>query len=138
MKKIHPYLAFQGTCEEALNFYVSALGGEITSIMRFTEMPGDTPPGMENNILHAEFNADGIYFMASDGMPDHPHVVGNNINLSIDLPTEEEQTAMFNRLAEGGTITMPLSDTFWGARFGMLVDKFGINWMLNVDKPQPS
>ncbi|MEM7369606.1 MAG: VOC family protein [Bacteroidota bacterium] len=136
MKQLQPYLAFQGKCEEALNFYVSALGGEIVSVMRFSEAPNEMPPELSNNILHAVFKAGQIAFMASDGMPDHPHVVGNNINLSIDLDTEEEQTQVFDKLAEGGTVTMPLNDTFWGSRFGMLVDKYGINWMLSVEKPK--
>ena len=136
MKKLIPYLAFDGNCEEVLNFYAACLGGEVTSMMRFSDAPNETPPGSENKVMHAEFHADGITFMASDTMPHFEHVVGSNITLSIDLATEDEQTAIFDKLADGGNVQMPLDNTFWGSRFGMLTDKYGINWMLSVEKKQ--
>ena len=87
-----------------------------------------------NKIMHAEFNADGIYFMASDGMPGQIAQAGNQISLSIALNDETEQTKLFNNLSLGGNIIMPLQDTYWEARFGILIDKYDITWMLNVEK----
>jgi len=131
MKQLNVYLAFPGTCEEALNFYKTCLDGEIVSISRFGESPVETPEAYKQKIMHAEFKADGIFFMASDGMPGQPVPPGDMVSLSINLTDAQEQETIFNRLAEGGKVTMPLETTFWGAVFGMVTDKFGIHWMLN-------
>lgn len=136
MKKLDVYLFFAGRCEEALNFYKDSIGGEIKSMQTFGDAPGDTDPAMEDKIMHAEFRAGDIYFMASDGMSDEQMNPGNAITLSISLDDEAEQERIFNKLAEGGEVTMELQDTFWGARFGQLTDKFGIRWMMNCQKEQ--
>jgi PhnB protein len=84
--------------------------------------------------MHSEFRSEGIHFMAADGMPGKPSEVGKNIALALGFDTETEQTKAYEALVEGGDASMPLHDAFWGARFGMLTDKFGIQWMLNCDK----
>jgi PhnB protein len=133
MKQLNVYLAFPGTCEEALNFYKTCFGGEITSMQRFGDSPVESSEEHKQKIMHAEFKADGMFFMASDGMPGQPVPSGEMVTLSINLTDGAEQERIFNSLAEGGKVTMPLGETFWGAVFGMVTDKFGIPWMLNRD-----
>ncbi|MDR9416609.1 MAG: VOC family protein [Gracilimonas sp.] len=134
MKTITPYLFFPGNCEKAMNFYKECLNGEITALQRFgeTEMPVDDDH--KQKIMHGELKADGITIMFSDGAPHKEITDGNNVQLSINLDSEEEQDRIFDALADGGKITMPLEITFWGARYGMVTDKFGIRWMLNCEK----
>jgi PhnB protein len=131
MKNLNVYLNFPGNCEEALHFYQGCFGGEILSMKRFGDSPMESPEAHKQRIMHAEFKAEGIYFMASDTMPDDESTGGNVVQLSINLTDATEQEQLFKRLSEGGTVLMPLQDTFWGAAFGMLTDKFGIRWMLN-------
>ena len=133
MKNSQVYLFFSGHCEEALHFYQGCFDGEITRLSRFKEgnLP-NVPAHYEDKIMHAEFTSKYIDFMASDGQIDQT-IVGNNIQLSLGFDSTEEQAAVFKKLVQGGDITMPLEDTFWGARFGMLKDKFGIHWMLNCE-----
>lgn len=89
---------------------------------------------LKDRVLHAEFKSDHIEFMAADSGHKQKVNFGNHISLSINLYDEDEQTAIFNKLSEGGKVHMPLENTFWGARFGMVEDKFGVNWMLNVNQ----
>lgn len=131
MRILNLYLTFNGQCEEALNFYRGALGGDVVSLQRFGDVPGDTPPEHANRVMHAEFRSGDMYLMASDSMPGQPVSPGTNVTLSINLDDQTEQHDIFNKLAAGGQVTMPLQETFWGAEFGMLTDKFGVNWMLN-------
>lgn len=132
-----PYIMFNGTCEEALNFYAKALNGQIKDLMRFEGTPAENMSADKNKVMHSHFVADGIFFMASDGNEGNAAAGGGaQVHMSINCSTEEELNNAFNGLAEGAKITMPLNDTFWGAKFGMLTDKFGINWMFNYDKPR--
>lgn len=131
MKKLNVYLTFPGTCEAALQFYKNCLGGEILSLQRFGDSPTDSAEEHKNRIMHAEFKSEDIYFMASDSMPEHPTTAGNMIQMSLNLDDAKEQETIFNKLAEGGQVLMPLQDTFWNASFGMLMDQFGVHWMLN-------
>ena len=135
--QLHPYLNFGGDCETALNFYKTALDGEIVGLMRFGDSPMDLHEDDKNRVMHATFNfGDGSSFMASDSMPGQPRAVGSNITMSIGTSDLAATEKYFNQLANGGTITMPLEDTFWAARFGMLTDKFGVNWMFNCELPK--
>ncbi|MET4105572.1 VOC family protein [Hymenobacter sp. UYP22] len=130
-----PYLTFNGTCRAAMQFYHECLGGELL-IQTFAGTPAaeHMPDGAEHNVLHSSLKADGFLLMASDtGM--EPVVQGNSVSLSINCFGPEEIADKFLKLSAGGTVTMPLQDTFWGATFGMFTDQFGINWMLNYDKP---
>lgn len=131
MKQLNVYLAFPGNCEQALHFYKDCLGGEIVSLQRFGDTPVDSPEEHKQKVMHAEFRAGDIFFMASDGRPDEALTPGDMIHLSINLTDAAEQEAIFSKLSAGGRVDMPLQDTFWGACFGMLTDKYGIRWMLN-------
>ena len=144
MAKINPYLYFLGNAEEAFNFYKSVFGGEFAMLQRFGSMP--TQEGCEElsaadkeKIMHVALPiSDGHVLMATDAIGEHANdaVFGNNISLSISADSKEEADKIFNGLANGGTVTMPIGDTFWGAYFGMCKDKFGIQWMVNFDYPQ--
>ncbi len=131
--KIEPYLHFGGNCEEVMNFYKSIFGGEL-EISRFSDFAGpdqapqDTPEG----IMHSTLKSDGLCFMASDGMPGMTQVVGDNISMSISGDDEVQLTGFFNGLSNGGKVTLPLAKQMWGDTFGMLKDKYGIHWMINI------
>jgi PhnB protein len=131
---VTPYIMFNGNCEEGLNFYVKALRGRIRSLQRFE---GSTVEAMEKDkckVLHAVFEADGCTFMASDSGEGGTALSKNGmVHLSLNFTDPDEQKRVFAALSEGAIVGMPLQDTFWGARFGMLTDKFGVNWMLNCE-----
>jgi PhnB protein len=132
---LEPYLVFGGHCEEALNFYKQVFNGEIEGISRWSEMPKDvarTPvtPETANRVMHANFKSPGVSFMASDGMPDKTYGEGP-ISLSVTATDLAEAERVFNALASGGNVELPMQDMFWGAKFGMLTDKFGIDWMVS-------
>jgi PhnB protein len=135
-RTIEPYLFFNGRCEEAIEFYRKALGAEVEMMMRNNESPepqpaGTLPPGFENKILHASFRIGQTRVMASDGCS--PEGAGfQGFSLSLSVPGEAEADRAFKALGAGGKIKMPLTKTFWSPRFGMLEDRFGIGWMINV------
>jgi PhnB protein len=144
MAKINPYLNFKGNTEEAFNFYKSVFGGEFAMLQRFGEMP--TQEGCEEmsaadkeKIMHVALPiSEGHVLMATDAVGEHAErlSVGNSISLSVGADSKAEADSIFNGLSAGGTVTMPIADTFWGAYFGMCQDKFGIGWMVNYDYPQ--
>ncbi len=136
MKTLHPYLTFSGNCEEAMHFYKEALGAEIVEFRRFDEMDPSLPAEQQKLVMHANLVIEGINFMLSDAMPDQLDKLstGSNFTLTIDLDSEDEQSKLFEALSQGGQITMPLMDTAWNARFGMLIDKYGFSWSFNCDK----
>ena len=135
MKKLIPYIAFGSDCEEALNFYKDVFGGEIKNLMRYSDGPKEYQSEENlNRIMHSEFHADGFTLMAADEMRPKESWAGTRVSLSIDFDDPEEQNKVCEKLSECGNGTMPLQDTFWGARFAILSDKFGISWMLNHDK----
>ena len=134
MKSLNPYLTFNGDCAEAMNYYKNILGGELR-IQRFGDVPDQSTVETADLIMHSELIVDNIHIMASDTMPGQKVDFGNNITLNISLTDEAEQTRIYEALVAGGRVTMPLQNTFWGARFGMLVDKFGNSWMLNCNQP---
>jgi PhnB protein len=133
---IQPYLFFGGRCEEAIEFYRSAIGAEVQMVMRYKESPeppppGMVPPGWENKIMHASFRIGETMLMGSDGRCEgQPSFEG--FSLSIVVPDEQTAESVFNALAEGGNVTMPLEKTFWAPKFGMLEDRFGVGWMVSV------
>lgn len=132
---LHPYLSFPGTCREAMTFYKDCLGGEL-EIMTFEGSPIEIPPGAENNVLHCILTRPGIVLMASDTMPGDRHVNGTNVSLSLNCESRSQADEFFGKLGTGGTVTMPMQNTFWGAYFGMVTDKYGTHWMFNYDKPR--
>ena len=132
---IQPYLFFNGCCEEALEFYRTALGAQVDMLMLYKDSPepmppGKLPPGFEKKVMHATFRIGGTTLMASDGCEEGAKF--NGFSLSLAVPTEEEADRAFAALADGGQVKMPLAKTFWSPRFGMLTDRFGISWMINV------
>jgi PhnB protein len=130
MKTLSPYLSFGGDAETALNFYADAFGGKVTELKRFSEAP-QMPHPNKNEVLHGRVESEAIRIMASDGKKDQPS--GGRISLSLEFTDNAELDRVFAKLSAGGTVTMPVAQQFWGARFGMLTDKFGIGWMLNCD-----
>ena len=135
MAQISPYLTFNGNCAEAMNFYKSVFGGELM-MQTFGQAPMESSEAEKERIMHANLTNGDLMLMASDGMPNQPVEAGSNVTLSVQCKSKEEQEKYFNALAEGGQITMPLQDTFWGAYFGMLTDKFGMHWMFNTEHKQ--
>jgi PhnB protein len=133
MKGFNPYLSFDGNCREALEYYKQCFNGEIVSMQTFGDSPMPAEGDLKNRIMHSIFKAGSIYFMASDSAPGQPVKSGNNVTLNIDFEDPVMQEKVFSKLAAGGRINMPLQETFWGAKFGMLTDKFGINWMVNCE-----
>ena len=137
MATTNTYLNFNGNCEEAFNFYKSALGGEFGNISRFGEMPKSddykVPETDMSKIMHISLPVGTSVLMGSDSCGDWAptFVQGNNFSVSITPESKQEADTIFNALSEGGQITTPLHNTFWGAYFGMITDKFGINWMVN-------
>ena len=131
--ELAPYLFFTGgKCEEALDYYKGILGGEITDISRWKDAPAEMqgPPGMGERIMHSTFTAPGVTFMASDSRPTTTYGDGP-ISLSIGTSDEAEAKRVFDALSKGGNVEVPLEKSFWGAMFGMLTDKYGIDWMVN-------
>ncbi len=134
MTGVMPYITFQGNCEEALNFYKECLGGEILYMGRYggSPMEGQAP---DDKVMHATLKVGDTHIMAADNMSPDPFAVGGNIALSVGTDDPDDAERMFKTLAEGGRVTMPIAETFWAERFGMLTDKFGIDWMVNCEKP---
>jgi PhnB protein len=134
--QVQSYLFFDGRCEEALDFYKSALGIKVDMLMRFKDnpepvKPGMCPPGAEDKVMHAAFRIGDSLVMASDGMAKgNPEFKG--FSLSVDAATEAEADKLFAALGQGGQVQMPLGKTFFSPRFGMVADKFGVSWMVIV------
>ena len=141
MASINPYLVFNGNCEEAFLFYQSVFGGEFPYIGKFKDMPpAEGNPALseedENKIMHVTLPiGDGSVLMGSDSNSASGEVAfGHNVSISINTESKEEADKLFSGLSAGGTVTMSMNQTFWGAYFGMFTDKFGIDWMVNFDE----
>ncbi|QJP14021.1 VOC family protein [Starkeya sp. ORNL1] len=131
---VQAYVMFNGRTEEAIEFYKKAVGAEVTALMRFRDAPEAPPPGMvpENwgdKVMHSSFKIGDAEVMASDGcQSDAEGFKGISLALSVKSPDEAER--VFNALAEGGEVTMPLAKTFFSSNFGTLADRFGVSWMV--------
>jgi PhnB protein len=132
--KLYPYLNFNGDCEEALHFYKNAFEGEIIQLGRYGESPMKSPEEIKDKIIHGRLKFGDVILMASDVMNKDQFNRSGDISLSLECETAEQLEQVFTKMSEGGKVTMPLQDQFWGARFGMLTDKFGIHWMFNCEK----
>lgn len=134
--QIEPYLFFDGNCETALQFYSQCLGGSIVALHRYegSPMEAQLPEAWKSKVMHATLEAEGHRFMASDRMPGQPFGGHAGFSMSVNIPKDPVRgEKVFKALAAGGMVTMPFATTFWGAHFGMLVDKFGVGWMVNCD-----
>jgi PhnB protein len=133
---VEPYLFFEGRCDEAIEFYKKALGAQVRMVMRYKESPDPPPPGMvppgsEDKVMHASFTVEGTTIMMSDGgVSGRPNFQG--FSLAVNVKRLEDTDRYFNALAEGGKVQMPLGKTFWSPRFGMVADRFGVQWMIGV------
>ena len=142
MATINPYLTFNGNCEEAFDFYKSAFGGEFREVARFKDMPitpvQEMPKNLLEKIMHISLPiSNETILMGSDANPMMGAItVGQHLSLSVNTAGKSEADKIFSSLSGGGNITMPIANTFWGAYFGMLVDRFGIIWMVNYDYPK--
>lgn len=138
MATINPYLNFMGRTEEAFSFYRSVFGGRFSIFQRFRDVPGGEKMSAsdQEKIMHISLPiGKHTVLMGTDALESMGQSIqaGNNFHISVSPESEEETDELFQKLAEGGEITMPLGKAFWGAYFGMLVDRFGIQWMLNFD-----
>ena len=133
--QLNPYLFFNGECEAAFKFYEQCLGGKIDAMMTYAESPEaeQTSPESRDRIMHAQLTVNDMALMGSDAPPDYfEKPQGFSVSLQFDDVVEAER--IFQAFAEKGTIKMPLQETFWAARFGVVVDRFGTPWMINCDR----
>lgn len=134
MKAIIPYITFKGETKEAVELYTSVFGGEVVEMHTYGSSEMEVAKEYKDQIMHAHFRSGDMNIMFSDAHErQDASVRGNAIALAVDFPEPELLDAAFAKLAEGGIISMPVQDTFWGARYGMLSDKFGIHWAFNHD-----
>jgi PhnB protein len=132
MKKLNPFLRFNdGKCKEAMNFYKDCLGGELEFMtVKGSPMEAQMPADKQEFIMHSTLSKDGFVLIGSDMMQDRA-TVGDHAGLSLDCESEEEIKTVFAKLSSGGEVFMPIEKQFWGALFGIVTDKYGVEWMLN-------
>lgn len=134
--QVNAYLSFRGDCEAAFTFYAECLGGTVGQLFRYagTSFMAEAPSGWENKIMHGSFSVGDQVFMGADSLPDkYEAPKGFTLSLHVDDTADAERA--FERLAAGGTVLMPLQKTFWAGRFGTLVDRFGMPWVINGGGP---
>ena len=133
--RLNPYIQFDGDAREAMEFYRDVLGGELV-INTFGEY-GSDDPATADKTMHAQLETDGGFtLMASDAAPGMEHRPGTNITISLSGEDGDELRGYWDKLADGGAVTMPLEKQMWGDEFGMLTDRFGIGWMVNIGQPR--
>lgn len=130
--QLNPYLSFRDNAREAMAFYHSVFGGTL-NVATFKEFNAAQDPSEEDLVMHAQLEGDnGITFMASDTPSRMEYRAGNNFNMSLSGDDEAALRGYFEKLADGGTVTMPMEKAIWGDTFGMCVDRFGVNWLVNI------
>lgn len=135
IKQLNPYLFFNGDAGEAIKLYERVLGAKVQNIQRYGDIPGNTPkPENKDRVIHAMLTIGPATVMISDETADSTVSKTTNVHVCMDFDDAADQAAKFEGLAQGGNVTMALHDTFWGARFGTLVDRYGIHWMFNCEK----
>jgi PhnB protein len=139
MSQLETYLTFNGNCAEAMRFYERTLGGKIETMMTHAESPmaAQASAADKNRIMHATIVIDGRRLMASDSMAGRPYAGMHGFSLSLGYPTAAEAKRVFDALAAGGQVQMPVDKTFWAEAFGMLVDRFGTPWMVSGGMQNP-
>jgi PhnB protein len=128
--KLNPYIIFNGTAESAIKLYESALGAKTENISRYGDVPG-AKITHTNLVMHAALHIGEGIVMISDAPPDRPVPVESNVEIALHFSEPDDMTKLFEALAAGGKVKMPIQDTFWGAKFGMLADAYGVSWMFN-------
>jgi PhnB protein len=141
MLAVNPYLNFNGTTEEAFNLYRKVFGGDFTMVQRFKDTPeaGKIPSDLGDKIMHIALPLGKNMLMGTDameGLGQGALTMGNNFYITIHAESKDEADKFFKGLSDGGKIELPMNDTFWGAYFGMLKDKYGVQWMISYDKNQ--
>ena len=136
MKSIVPYLIFDGNGREAMELYAKVFEAHL-DLVDASQMP-NCPEANKHKLMHARLHSGTVELMASDNLSDRPNMMGNNVWVSVDCASSAEQERFFSMLSDSGEVGMPLQDTFWGAHFGMLTDRFGVHWMFNLDQSQPA
>jgi PhnB protein len=134
--QINPYLSFNGQCETAFKFYEKVLGGQILMMMKYGDSPmaAQSPPETKNHVMHARLIVGSTLLMGSDAPPQmYEAMKGISVTLGVEKAADADR--IFAALAEKATVTMPIQETFWAERFGMLVDQFGTPWMINCERP---
>jgi PhnB protein len=138
IKKLNPYLNFNGTADKAIKLYETALGARTEHVMRFGDVAGiKTEPQHKDRIMHALLRIGEGVIMLSDSMPGVSVSPGGSVQVTLDFDDPADMGRKFEALSAGGQVTFPLHDAFWGAKFGMLTDAFGIQWMFNCDVKKP-
>ncbi len=133
MPQINAYLAFDGDCADAMRFYERTLGGTLEALIAGKDTPiaAELPPGAGDRIVHARLVIDGQVLMAGDAMGDKPFEGAKGFSMALTYPTVADAARVFEALADGGQVLMPLAATFWAETFGMVVDRFGTPWLVN-------
>ena len=136
----NPHLAFDGRCKEAFEFYEKCLGGKVVAMVPYGDTPAKDhmPAGTGARIMHARIVLGDQVLMGCDAHPEMPYEGIKGCDVAVQVKTPAEAERLFTALSEGGAVTMPISETFWAVRFGMLVDKFGVPWMVNCEKAGPA
>lgn len=129
--KVQSYLAFNGNCQEALNFYGDLFNAEVTNRVTYEDKKIDVPSSFRQKLQHAELKGKGVHFMAYDASPDTPINHGNQIHMSVDVQDTDEAESLFNELSKGGQVHHNFREREWG-HYGRCTDRFGINWMVNA------
>lgn len=136
MNQLSPYLFFRGNCEEALEFYKKVFDGKIVALQRFGEASMPVEEDYKQKIMHAELRFNGYSMLFSDGAPHREITKGDNVHLNLSFDNETTMRLTWGKLSAEGNVHMELQDTFWGAIYGQLEDKFGIRWMVNYQKAE--
>jgi PhnB protein len=140
---VTPYLTFNGNCEQAFEFYAKVLGANILMMGRYKEMPPQEgqpglPEGFGEKIMHARLEIGGQWLMASDCPPHMPYQGMHGVSIALGFDKVADAERVFAALSEGGSVHMPIAETFWAERFGMFTDKFGVAWMINGAEKRPN
>jgi PhnB protein len=135
INSLNPYLCFEGTAQKAIDLYSKALGAKVEGLMRYGDVPGNEQPQKNKDlVMHAKLQVGGGVVMLSDVRPGDTAASGRQVQIALHFDDPVEMGRKFEALSQGGRIELPLQDMFWGAKFGMLTDAFGVSWMFNCDK----
>ena len=132
--QMSPYVSFKGDCAEAFRFYAQHLGGKIGGLFKYggSPMAAQAPPGWDDKIMHGDITIGGTELMGADIAPEQ-YEAPKGVSLSLNMADQTEADRMFAALADGGRVIMPIGETFWAKRFGVVVDRFGVQWLINCE-----